>query len=161
METAFLVLWPVLYTDTNDAWKLPSVRQRQLINAAGVAAELALACLALLACHLLPEGPLRAAAFLLATTTWIMTLAVNLNPFMRFDGYFLMSDALGIENLHEHAFALGRWRLREWLFDLREAAPEPLVSGQTLALDLVCIWRLLYRLVPFVGIALLVYHLFF
>ena len=161
MGVAFLVLWPVLYTDTNDVWKLPSVRQRQLVNAAGIAAELALACAALLAWHLLPEGPWRGAAFLLATTTWIMTLAVNLNPFMRFDGYFLMSDALGIKNLHERAFALGRWRLREWLFGLREPAPEALPSGMRNLLVWFAFGVWLYRLILFVGIALLVYHLFF
>ncbi|MGL1273900.1 hypothetical protein ACSTKP_23775, partial [Vibrio parahaemolyticus] len=32
MGVAFLVMMPVLYTDTNDAWKLDSRRQRLLIG---------------------------------------------------------------------------------------------------------------------------------
>ena len=34
------------------------------------------------------------AAGLLATTTWVSTLLVNCSPFMRFDGYFVLSDWL-------------------------------------------------------------------
>lgn len=49
-----------------------------------------------------------AAPFLLATTTWIWTLAINASPFMRFDGYFLLSDLTGLPNLHERCFALAR-----------------------------------------------------
>lgn len=53
-----------------------------------------------LAWSLTPDGTLRSAFFLLATTTWIWTLAVNASPFMRFDGYFLLSDLTGLPNLH-------------------------------------------------------------
>ena len=88
-------------------------------------AELLLAVLALLAWSLLPDGPARTAAFMLASATWITTLAINLNPFMRFDGYFLLSDLWGVDNLQNRAFALCRWRLREALFGYGEPAPSP------------------------------------
>ena len=63
-------------------------------------------------------------AFLLATTTWVSTVLINASPFMRFDGYFLLSDFLQMPNLHARAFALARWDLRERLFALGEPAPE-------------------------------------
>ena len=63
-------------------------------------------------------------AFLLATTTWVSTVLINASPFMRFDGYFLLSDFLQMPNLHACAFALARWDLRERLFALGEPAPE-------------------------------------
>nr|WED68047.1 hypothetical protein PJ912_17895 [Pectobacterium colocasium] len=72
----------------------------------------------------LPDGMLRSAAFMLATTTWIMTLAINLSPLMRFDGYFLLSDGLQMPNLQNRGFAIGRWQMREWLFGLGDAPPE-------------------------------------
>ena len=60
-------------------------------------------------------APLRSGAFVLATTTWVMTLVLNARPFMRFDGYFLLSDAINTPNLHERAFAQGRWSSsRRW-----------------------------------------------
>lgn len=161
MGIAFLVLWPVLYTDTGEAWKLASRRKRLVVGAAGVLTELALAAFATLAWSFLPEGPLRAAAFFLATTTWVMTLAVNLNPFMRFDGYFLLSDRLGVENLHERSFAMGRWWLRELLFGLGEAPPEPMPARRRRQLIALAVGTWLYRFFLFLGIALLVYALFF
>jgi putative peptide zinc metalloprotease protein len=42
----------------------------------------------------LPDGMVKSMAFTLAATTWISSLAINLSPFMRFDGYFLAMDAL-------------------------------------------------------------------
>ena len=165
MGVAFLVMWPVLYTDTNEAWKLASRRQRLAIGAAGMLSEIALAAFATLLWALLPEspawGPVRAAAFLLATTTWLLTLAINASPFMRFDGYFLLSDALNLPNLHERSFALGRWWLRERLFGLQEPQPEPMPLARRNFLIGFAFATWLYRLVLFVGIALLVYHLFF
>lgn len=161
MGIAFLALWPVLYTDTTDAWRLTGRRARLAVGGAGMLVELGIAGLATFAWSFLPDGPVRSAAFFVATTSWLMTLAVNLNPFMRFDGYYLLSDALGVHNLQDRAFALGRWRLREWLFGLGEPVPEPLSLRLQRTLVLYAWGTWLYRLLLFIGIALLVYHLFF
>lgn len=161
MGVALLVLWPVLYTDASDAWRLTSRRQRLTIGAAGIAVELALAAFAALAWSFMDDGPARTAVFLLATTTWIVTLFVNLNPFMRFDGYYLASDFFGIPNLQDRAFALGRWRLREWLFGFGDPAPEIFPKARERALILYAWGTWIYRFFLFLGIALLVYHLFF
>ncbi len=161
MGIAFLVMTPVAYTDTNEAWLLNRRRPRLMIGAAGIITELTLAAWATLAWGLLPDGMLRSAAYMVATVTWIKSLIVNLSPIMRFDGYYLMSDALDLPNLHARCFALARWKLREWLFDLREEPPEyyrrPLPGG--LVALAFFIW--IYRLVVFVGIAIFVYHFFF
>ena len=161
MGLAFMVLVPLFYTDVSDAWRVRDRRSRLLIGAGGVCAELLLASVALLAWSLLADGPLRTAAFLLASATWLTSLAVNLNPLMRFDGYFLLADLWGVDNLQERAFALCRWRLREALFGLGAPAPEALPDGMRRRLLLwgYCSW--LWRAALFFGIALTVYHLFF
>ncbi|MEE3662429.1 HlyD family efflux transporter periplasmic adaptor subunit [Brenneria sp. g21c3] len=161
MGVAFLVMMPVLYTDTSGSWKLTRRRQRMAIGAAGMATELTLAAWATLAWSFLPDGMLRSAAFMLATTTWIMTLAINLSPLMRFDGYFLLSDWLQIPNLQQRGFAIGRWRMREWLFGLGDEAPEPFPRWlrRTLVGYAFCVW--VYRFFLFTGIAILVYHMAF
>ena len=160
MGVAFLVLMPVLYTDVNEAWKLTSRRQRLMVGSAGIMAELTLAIWATLAWGLLPDGLIRGMAFTLAATTWISSLAINLSPFMRFDGYFLVMDALDIPNLHNRAFAQARWHLREVLFRLNEPPPEhfpgPVRSG--LIAFAWAVW--IYRITLFLGIAALVYHFF-
>lgn len=160
MGIAFLVLWPVAYTDTNDVWKLADRRRRLHVAAAGILTELAIAIWATFAWTLLPEGSPRSIAFLLATTTWISTLAINASPFLRFDGYFLLSDWLGIANLHSRAFALARWDLRERLFKLGDPPPEHFPSRRRTGLVFFAYLTWTYRLVVFVGIALLVYTFF-
>ncbi|MDY4379193.1 HlyD family efflux transporter periplasmic adaptor subunit [Pectobacterium brasiliense] len=161
MGVAFLVMMPVLYTDTSGSWKLTRRRQRMAIGAAGMMTELVLAAWATLAWSFLPDGMLRSAAFMLATTTWIMTLAINLSPLMRFDGYFLLSDGLQMPNLQNRCFAIGRWQMREWLFGLGDAPPEhfPRWLQRTLVGYAFAVW--IYRFFLFTGIAILVYHMTF
>ncbi|MGZ5027069.1 MAG: HlyD family efflux transporter periplasmic adaptor subunit [Methylobacter sp.] len=161
MGVAFLVMMPVLFTDASDAWKLTSRRQRLAIGFGGIAAELGLAVLCTTLWHFLPDGPLRSSVFLMATTTWVMTLFINLNPLMRFDGYFLLSDYWGIENLQNRAFALARWHLRRLLFGFADEIPERFPQ-RTHRLLLIYAWSIwIYRFFLFLGIALLVYHFFF
>ena len=160
MGVAFLVLWPVLYTDTNDVWKLSDKRQRLAVAAAGVSAEFMVAAWATLVWSLLPDGPARMLAFLLATTTWISSIVINLSPFMRFDGYFLLMDWLEMPNLHSRSFALARWKLREFLFGLGEEPPEHFGKGRAAFLIIFAFATWAYRLLLFLGIAVLVYHFF-
>lgn len=160
MGLAFLVLWPVAYTDTNDVWRLPDKRQRLQVSAAGIVTELTIAVWATLCWLWLPDGGLRTVAFLLSSTTWVSTLLINASPFMRFDGYFILSDALGVVNLHERCFDYARWHLRRVLFGLQDAPPEYL-SRTHHGLAILFAWATwLYRLVVFLGIAVLVYHFF-
>jgi putative peptide zinc metalloprotease protein len=160
MGLAFLVLMPVPYTDTNDVWRLDNRRWRQQVAMAGVATELVVAVWATLGWSLLPDGLLRNILFPLATTTWIATLALNASPFMRFDGYFVLSDWLDMPNLHARAFTLARWDLRERLFGLGVDPPEFFSRRRRVGLILFAWAVWLYRITVFVGIALLVYHFF-
>lgn len=161
MGFCLLVMFPVLYTDVTDAWRLRDRRERFMIGAAGVAVELTIACFATLAWSFLPDGILRSVAFSLATVGWVLSLAINFNPLMRFDGYYLFSDFLGVDNLQSRAFEFGRWRMREILFGLNAPPPErlPRKTVRTLTIYAWCVW--VYRLILFTGIALLVYHFAF
>ncbi len=160
MGVAFLVMFPMAYTDTNEVWKLNQRQQRFKVAAAGVLTELVVAVWATLAWVLLPEGLPKSIAFMLATTTWIATLAINSSPFMRFDGYFLLSDWLDMPNLHARSFALARWDMRERLFGLGLEPPEYFSRKMTVGLILFAYATWIYRLVLFLGIAALVYHFF-
>ncbi|MGB0909955.1 MAG: HlyD family efflux transporter periplasmic adaptor subunit [Nitrospirales bacterium] len=161
MGVAFLVMFPVLYTDTTDAWRLTHRRERLTIAAAGVIVELVIAMLATFLWNFLPDGILRSVAFTLATTSWVMSVAINLNPLLRFDGYYFLSDWLGVPNLQHRAFALGRWKMREWAFGLGVQPPEtfPPKMRNFLIIYAWSIWA--FRFFLFLGIALLVYHFFF
>lgn len=160
MGVAFLVMFPMAYTDVNDAWKLPKRQQRLAVGAAGIVTELLIAAWATLAWALLPAGQLRTGMFLLASTTWVSTVLINSSPFLRFDGYFLLMDWLDMPNLHARAFALGRWRMREWLFGLGAPPPEALAPKKRRGLLLFAYGTWVYRALVFGGIAVLVYTAF-
>ena len=161
MGVIFLVMFPVLYTDVTDAWRLQSRRQRLLIDAAGIIVELAVACVATFLWAFLPDGPARSVCFRAGDDKLGDELLINLNPLMRFDGYYIMSDMIRIDNLAPRAFDLGRWRVREILFGLGQPCPEALPRRMVTVLIFYAWATWIYRLILFTGIALMVYHLVF
>ena len=161
MGVAFLVMWPVLWTDTTDAWRLTDRRQRLVIDSSGMAAEIIIAAVASIAWAVLPDGPTRSAMFVLSSSTWVLTLFVNLSPLMRFDGYYILSDLLDFPNLQERGFAYARWLMREVLFRPNVAPPENLPRPLDRLIVVYSFATWIYRFFLFVGIAVLVYHLAF
>lgn len=161
MGIAFVVMWPMLYTDTGESWKLTRARQRLAIASAGILCEIALAGLASLGWALSEPGPWRNGLLYLATTSWALSLALNASPFMRFDGYFILTDLLDFPNLHERASAQARVALRRAVLGLREPWPEAFPPQRRHFLIAFAMVTWLYRLVLFVGIAVAVYLFFF
>ncbi len=161
MGLAFMVMAPFLYSDVTDAWRLSSRWQRLAIDCAGLLVELMIAAAALFLWVFLPPGSMRTVVFALATTSLLLGLALNLNPFMRFDGYHILADLLGIPNLQTRAMVIGRWALREILFQLRAPVPEQMSTQRLVAMALYAYSIWIYRFFLFLGIAVLVYHFAF
>jgi len=158
---AFLVFFPFLYTDTTDAWRLRNHKDRLLINFAGILTELHLALIATFIWGILPEGGLKSAAFFIATTSWISSIAINVSPFMRFDGYYIFSDWLKAENLQPRSFALAKWKVRETLFGFNHKPPEEINPSRRWTFIIYAWSTWVYRFFLFIGIALLVYYFAF
>ena len=161
MGVALLVMWPMPYTDTGESWKLERSRHRFAIASAGIAAELVLAAWSTFLWAFMPDGNFRNALFFLATTAWVLTLLVNASPFMRFDGYYMLADALDFPGLHERAGKQARRVLRRWIPGLQEPSSEVLTPSFRRFLVSFAFATWVYRLVLFVGIAVVVYHAFF
>ena len=161
MGVAVLIMFPMLYTDTSESWKLRNPRQRLAIASAGIVSELALAAIATVAWSLTPDGGLRNAWLFLATTGWVLTLAVNASPFMRFDGYFILCDLFDFPNLHERASLQAKVWLKRRLLGVDVPWTEHFspATRRTLVAFAVATW--LYRLVLYLSIAVLVYAFFF
>ncbi len=101
---ALLVLFPCPYIDTTDAWKLPRRRERMIISAAGMLAEIILASICVFIWFFSKPGILNYLSFYIMTISTVSTLAFNANPLMRFDGYFMLSDYLRLPNLAQRSF---------------------------------------------------------
>lgn len=160
MGVAFLVFWPVLYTDTTQSWSLPS-HQRIRIALAGMWVETYLTIIAALIWANVHNVVIQMICYLTVAINWVGTLLINVSPFMRFDGYYVFSDILKVPNLQPRSFALARWQIRKWLFDWDEAPPEAFSKRMHWTLVIYAIITWLYRLVIYFGIAVLVYHYFF
>ena len=155
---AFLVFFPFLYTDTTDAWRLRNHKERLLINFAGILTELHLALIATFIWGILPEGGMKSVMFFIATTSWISSLLINVSPFMRFDGYYVLADFLRVENLQPRAFSLAKWKLRQIIFGLNHEQPEKMNANKINFLIFYAWSTWIYRFFLFIGIAILVYH---
>lgn len=95
--------FPLLYTDVTEAWKLDR-NQRNIVNIAGVYFQLYL--LVLLVLVFLFTGDSFTGYLILAMNLgFIMTL----NPFFKFDGYWIVSDLLGIPNLRKQSKELVKY----------------------------------------------------
>jgi len=162
MGVAFIVMYPVLYTETSGSWQLSSRRARFHIAIAGIVAELCLAAIFLGLWHIFPAGSLgQTVCFLVVCVSLVSSLLVNLNPLMRFDGYYMISDATGYDNLQSRSCSFARYTLREFLFGLKEEPLEDLPNKDQRFLTIFGMALLIYRFFLFMGIALLVYHVFF
>ena len=124
MGVSLILFWPILYTETSAAWRLPDRRKRLSIAVAGVAAELVLAVLALLAWPFLDAGWTRDTMQFAASSLVVLSLAINANPLMRFDGYFVVCDLTGMENLQPRSLALLGWAFRRLMAGTQENSPE-------------------------------------
>lgn len=158
---AFLVMFPVLYTDLGEGWLLNDHRKRLLISAGGMLAEAFLAAVSLLMWGILGDGALRDSFYVMAVVSLIRSLLINVSPFMRFDGYYLISDYLNIPNLQQRAFDYTRFLIRRLVLGSCETAPECLPPRLALFFSLYSVTTWIYRLVVFLGIAFAVYHYFF
>ncbi|RMG45497.1 MAG: HlyD family efflux transporter periplasmic adaptor subunit [Acidobacteria bacterium] len=108
-----LFFLPAVYVDVSDAWLFRDRRRRALVGLAGPLWDLLAAALALLAWRLLPPGPAETAALTVVAASGFSFL-LNLNPLMRLDGYYVLSDLSGVPNLRIEAlrFVLGGFGLR-------------------------------------------------
>ena len=97
-----LLMIPLPYVDVSSSWRFESKWKRILTAAAGILAELFIAAIACCVWVSAEPGPWKYHAGNVIATATISTLLFNINPLMRFDGYYILSDWLDIPNLATH-----------------------------------------------------------
>ncbi len=114
-----MVFVPLPFVDASDAHHFSQRHQRVLVGSAGVMVELALAVAGLLLWSQSPEGPWRDLGFNIAFIGALSSVLFNGNPLMRFDGYYVLSDALNVHNMNSRSYRYLGALLRHyvWGFD--------------------------------------------
>jgi len=98
-----LVFTPVPYIDVSASAGLVSKWRRMLVAAAGMMFELVLACGALAVWVNVEPGLIRNCAYNILVVSGLSTLLFNSNPLIRYDGYYMLTDALELPNLSQRA----------------------------------------------------------
>ena len=111
MGFALIYLTPAFYTDTTEGAVLATRGQRLTIALAGIWAELIVCAIATPIWWVTaPDTFLHDGAYFLMLLTGIMSLIVNWNPLMKLDGYHMLCEILGMEELKEESTAfLSAW----------------------------------------------------
>ncbi|MDM8310432.1 hypothetical protein QUW31_14815, partial [Phocaeicola barnesiae] len=92
--------FPVLYTDVTEVWKLKR-GERCVVNLAGVYFQSWWLIILLVAFLMTGNDILR---YLILVMN--LGFAMTLNPFFKFDGYWMASDLLGVPNLRQRSLEL-------------------------------------------------------
>lgn len=105
----FYLFTPVYFADVTDIWKLKS-GERIIVNLAGIYFELLICSLYVVVGILFSSNLL----YLIGLLIFVKTL-FNLNPFLRSDGYWVLTDAVGIPNLYKTS-SLKLWGILKKIF---------------------------------------------
>jgi len=104
MGFLFMCLFPAAYTNTTDSYCL-SRFQRILVVGAGVFTQLVIAAIALWLWQFSIKGNWLYISSYLLMMAALLTVALNLNPLAKFDGYHLAVAITKINNLRSRSFA--------------------------------------------------------
>lgn len=152
---SFIVFYPRIFTDTTDSWRLP-LRQRMMIDCAGILGEVIVGGIAALLWCYLPPGVMKSTMFYIFAVGTLSTLLVNGNPLIRYDGYYILCDILNVDNLMGSSAACLKQYWRYWFFGLGSKPQEP----RRVLLVTFGIASFLYRIVLYTSIILIIYHSF-
>lgn len=130
MGVMLLIFLPVPYVDASSAWTFARSRDRMLVGAAGMLVELVIAAGAFYVWLALEPGVTRGVAYDVVILASVTTLAFNANPLLRYDGYYIASDALEIPNLSQRATRFWGYLIESWLLRREETSAPIMAPGE-------------------------------
>ena len=151
---------PLPYCDASSAWRFPSTRRRVLVSLAGIIAESTLAAVAALVWAFTSAedaSTLRTVCFNIMLVSGVTTLFFNLNPLLRYDGYYILSDLTGAHNLSQRSKDMWIYLIERYGYGVRGAKP-PVIRDNAERRLLVGYWvfSLPYRIFVMLSIVLLI-----
>ena len=119
---------PLPYCDATTAWRFPETWRRVLVSLAGMMVELFIASAAAMVWVSTDAGTLHAVAYRTMLLAGVTTIFFNINPLLRYDGYYILSDLLGIPNLAAKSRELWIYLVERFAYGLHGLRP-PVVRG--------------------------------
>jgi putative peptide zinc metalloprotease protein len=161
MGIMLLVLMPVPYVDASSASAFRDKKQRMMVGAAGMMVELFVSSLALFLWLAVEPGVVRTAAYNILLMGSVTTILFNGNPLLRYDGYYILADALEIPNLAQRSLQYLGYLIKRHLFGLKHLQPPHVAPHERTWLLGYSVAAFVYRLVIYVGIIFFISKKFF
>ncbi len=146
MGVNFLLFMPIPYVNVSTATHFRSKYKRMLVSAAGILVESFLAALGLLLFLTAEPGLIQNIGFNIFIIGGISSLFFNGNPLLKYDGYYILADALSIPNLYQRSGQYWRYFFQHYLFGLPQVSSPASAPGETFWFISYSILSLLYRL---------------
>ncbi|WP_373784508.1 site-2 protease family protein [Kaistella sp.] len=94
-------IFPVMYTNTTNAWKLDKIK-RIKVNLGGIYFQLIINLALILLYYVIPFQNFLLSLLIMNTAS----IVASFNPFFRYDGYWIFSDYFNLQNLKEKSTSL-------------------------------------------------------
>jgi putative peptide zinc metalloprotease protein len=156
-----LVLMPVPYVDASAASSFRSKYKRMVVGAAGIIVELLLASIALLLWLNVQQGEFSDVLFNVMLIGGASTLLFNGNPLLKFDGYFVMADAIEIPGLGTRANKYYGYLIQKYIFGVQGLESPANARGESLWFLIYAAAAFVYRLFLMVVITLFIANQYF
>ena len=146
MGVNFLLFMPVPYVNVSTATHFRNRYKRMLVSAAGILVESFLAALGLLLFLAAQPGLVQNIGFNIFLIGGVSSLFFNGNPLLKYDGYFVLADALGIPNLFQRSTQYWQYLCQRYLYGLRDATSPANAPGEAPWFIVYSLLSLAYRL---------------
>ena len=150
----FMVGTPLAFVDASGSWALKNQRDRQIINLAGIYFEMLIAIAAAIVWTFSADAQLKSIAHFTLLLSSITTVAFNINPLMKYDGYFVLTDLLGIPNLKSRSTVRVQSLTKRVFFGISADSHDPPTLNAILVFYGIA--SALYKVALVIGIAVLI-----
>ena len=160
MGVMILVLTPCLYVNVSDSWLLPNKWHRIAIASAGMFVEFVLAAICTFIWWFSEPGLIHYLALNVMFICSVSTLLFNINPLLRFDGYFMLADYLEIPNLRQKASKIFTQKCSHWFLGMEPPEDPFLPQKKQVWFALYSVAAVCYRWFIMATILFFIYTLF-
>lgn len=153
----FMALMPIPYVDASSSWAFRSKWHRLMVAAAGMYVEIAMAAIATIIWANTPVGSLaNVLAFNVIFLASATTILFNANPLIRFDGYYMLTDAIEMPNLAENSKQYLYYLIKRYIYGVRRPKNPARSLGERPWLVVYGIGGFIYRIIISVSIMLFI-----
>jgi putative peptide zinc metalloprotease protein len=156
MGIMLMIFTPIPYMDATSSWSFRSRWKRLLVGGAGMIVELFVAALATFVWANTGPGTLHSLAYNMMFVASVSTIIFNINPLLRYDGYYILSDLLEIPNLYQKSLQQLKHLFERYMFGVEKSESPTRFKREKAWLTAYGISSNIYRIIIFSGIMLFV-----